>query len=67
MILSSTTNTREASAKWFRGLLVVQEKIAGVTLVTKLRKVYVLVKADFNCHNRLIFWDRMMKLEENTD
>jgi hypothetical protein len=37
------------------------EKIAGVVVVTKLRAI-LLIKSDFNCHNGLIFGDRMMKL-----
>ena len=37
------------------------EKIAGVALVTKLRAI-LLMEADFNFHNRLIFGDCMMKL-----
>ena len=40
---------------------VMLEKIAGVALVTKLREI-LLMEADFNFHNRLIFGDRMMKL-----
>ena len=37
------------------------EKIAGVAVLTKLRAI-LLMEADFNCHNRIFFWDRMMKL-----
>ena len=37
------------------------EKIVGVAVVTKLRAI-LLMEADFNCHNRLIFGNRMMKL-----
>ena len=40
------------------------EKIAGVALVTKLRAI-LLMEADFNFHNKLIFGDRMMKLARN--
>ena len=36
-------------------------KIAGVAVVTKLRAI-LLMEADFNCHNRLIFGNGMMKL-----
>ena len=32
------------------------EKIAGVAVVTKLRTI-ILMEADFNCHNRIIFGD----------
>ena len=37
------------------------EKIAGVTLVIKLRTI-MLMKADFSYHNRLIFGSRTMDL-----
>ena len=37
------------------------EKIAGVAVVTKLRAI-LLMEVDFNCHNKIIFEDRMMKL-----
>ena len=41
------------------------EKIAGVAVVTKLH-VILLVEEDFNCHNRLIFGDRVMKLAQES-
>ena len=37
------------------------EKIAGMALVTKLRAI-LLMEANFNFHNRLIFGDHMTKL-----
>ena len=37
------------------------EKIAGVAIVTKLRAI-LLMEADFNYHNKLIFGKRMMDL-----
>ena len=37
------------------------EKIAGVALVAKLRAI-LLIEADFNFHNNLIFGQRMMSL-----
>ena len=37
------------------------EKFAGVALVAKLRAI-LLIKADFNFHNKLIFGQRMMDL-----
>ena len=37
------------------------EKVAGVALVTKLRAI-LLMEADFNFHNRLIFGKRMLDL-----
>ena len=59
--LDLITKTGVAPEWWSKGLSVMLEKIAGVALVTKLRAI-LLMEADFNCHNRLIFWDRMMKL-----
>ena len=52
--LSLITKTRATPGRWSRGLSVMLEKITGVALVTKLRAV-LLIEADFNCHNRLIF------------
>lgn len=37
------------------------EKIAGVALLTKLRAI-LLLEADFNQHNKLIFQHRMLAL-----
>ena len=37
------------------------EKIAGVALISKQRAI-LLMEADFNCHNKLIFGSRMMAL-----
>ena len=37
------------------------EKIAGVAVVTKLREI-LLMEADFNFHNKLIFGKQMMDL-----
>ena len=39
------------------------EKIAGVALVTKQRAI-LLLEADFNCHNKLIFGKRMLDLAD---
>jgi len=36
------------------------EKIAGLALVNKLR-VILLIEADFNSHNKLVFGSRMLK------
>ena len=41
--------------------MVMLEKIAGVALVTKLRAI-ILMEADFNFHNKLIFGKRMLDL-----
>ena len=59
--LSLITNIGAAPERWSRDLSIMLEKTAGVALVTKLRAI-LLMEADFNCHNRLIFGDRMMKL-----
>ena len=42
------------------------EKIAGVALVTKLRAI-LLMEADFNYHNKLIFGKRMLDLARQHD
>ena len=55
------TKTGAAPKRWSKGLFVMLEKIAGVAVVTQLRAI-LLMEADFNCHNRLIFGGRMMKL-----
>ena len=53
-------------SRWSKGLSMVLEKIAWIAVVTNLRTI-LLMEADFNCHNRLIFRDRMMKLaQENS-
>ena len=55
------TKTGVAPKKWSKGLSVMLKKIEGGAVVTKLRAI-ILMEADFNCHNRTIFKDRMMKL-----
>ena len=52
--LSLITRTGSAPARWSRGLSVMLKNIARVALVTKL-KVIVLMKADFNGIDILIF------------
>ena len=37
------------------------EKIAGIALVNKLRAI-LLMEADFNFHNKLIFGKRMLQV-----
>ena len=59
--LALITKSGVAPNRWPEGLSVMLEKIAGVAVVTKLRAI-LLMEADFNCHNRIIFGDRMMKL-----
>ena len=59
--LSLIAATGSAPERWARGLSVMLEKIAGVALVTKLRGI-LLLEADFNFHNKLIFGSRMMDL-----
>ena len=46
--------------RWSRGLSVMLEKTLGVTLVTKLRAI-LLMEADFNATNKIVYGDRMMK------
>ena len=45
--------------RWSYGLTVMLEKIAGLALVSKLRAI-LLMEADFNMHNKLIFGKRML-------
>ena len=42
------------------------EKIAGVASITKLRAI-LLLEADFNFHNKLIFGSRMLDLARQHD
>ena len=60
-ILALITKTGAAPKRWSKGLQIILEKISGVVVITKLHAI-LLVEADFNCQNRLICWDRMMKL-----
>ncbi len=46
--------------RWSRGLSVMLEKTLGVTVVSKLR-AFLLMEADFNVTNKIIYGDRMMK------
>ena len=48
-----------ALARWSRGLSVMLEKMFGCTLVTKLRAI-LLMEADFNAANKIVFGERMM-------
>jgi len=45
--------------RWSYGLTVMLEKIAGISLVNKLRAI-LLMEADFNMHNKLLFGKRML-------
>ena len=45
--------------QWAVGLLVMLEKIFGCRLVTKLR-LMLLMEADFNAANKIIFGNRML-------
>ncbi len=51
---------------WSRGLSVMSEKTLGVTLVTKLRAI-LLVEADFNATNNIIYGNRMMAKAQEHD
>ena len=46
--------------RWSRGFSVMLEKTIGVTLVTKLRAI-LLMEADFNATNKIIYGSRMME------
>ena len=59
--LSLISKTGSAPERWAQGLSVMLEKIAGVAVVTKLRAI-LLMEADFNFRNKLIFGKRMMDL-----
>ena len=48
-----------ALARWSRGLSVMLEKMFGCTLVSKLRAI-LLMEADFNSANKIIYGNRMM-------
>ena len=45
--------------RWKQGLTCILEKIPGNCLVTKLRAI-LLMEADFNANNKIVFGDRMM-------
>jgi hypothetical protein len=45
--------------RWSKGLCVMLEKVIGVRLITKLRAI-LLMEADFNAMNKIIFGERMM-------
>ena len=51
--------------RWSRGLTVMLEKIAGLALVNKLRAI-LLMEADFNMHNKIIFGKRMLDAVRDT-
>lgn len=59
--LSIITKTGSVPERWAQGLNVMLEKVAGIALVTKLRAI-LLMEADFNYRNKLIFGQRMMDL-----
>ena len=59
--LSLTTLTGASPERWARGLSVMLEKIAGVAMVNKLRAI-LLLEADFNFCNKLIFGRRMINM-----
>jgi hypothetical protein len=49
-----------ALSRWSNGLTVMLEKVLGCTLVTKLRAI-LLMEADFNATNKMIYGKRMME------
>lgn len=48
-----------AFARWSKGLCVIFEKVMGVRLINKLRAI-LLMEADFNAANKIIYGERMM-------
>eukprot|EP00956_Cyclotella_meneghiniana_P010074 scaffold13929_cov79-Cyclotella_meneghiniana.AAC.4 len=48
-----------ALKRWSRGLCVMLEKKLGVRLINKLRAI-LLMEADFNAANKIVFGERMM-------
>jgi hypothetical protein len=64
--ISFIARTGSAPSRWGCGLNVLLEKVAGVALVHKLRAI-LLMEADFNMHNRLVFGNRMMELAREAD
>ena len=59
--LSIISKTGCTPKHWACGLNVIFEKIAVVALVAKLRAI-LLIEADFNFYNKIIFGQRMMNL-----
>ena len=45
--------------RWSRGMSVMLEKVAGCQLINKLRSI-LLMEADFNCVNKIIYGNRML-------
>jgi hypothetical protein len=45
--------------RWSKGLCVMLEKVMGVKLINKLQAI-LLMEADFNASNKIIFGERMM-------
>ena len=45
--------------RWSRGLSVMLQKIPGCDLISKLRSI-LLMEADFNCTNKIVYGTRMM-------
>jgi hypothetical protein len=48
--------------RWSKGLCVMLEKVMGVKLINKLRAI-LLMEADFNASNKIIFGERMMDMD----
>jgi hypothetical protein len=61
MQLRVITWSRMPPESWSVGLRVMQEKIAGVCLVEKLRAIQ-LYEANFNCYNQFIFGKQTMQM-----
>ena len=63
MINHLSISTGTFLTRWTNGLTVMLEKLPGVTKVNKLRAI-LLMEADFNFLNKLIFGHRMIKQSE---
>ena len=55
-----------ALSRWKRGLCVMIEKAPGVKLISKLRAI-LLMEADFNAANKIIFGQRMLNNVRQSD
>jgi exonuclease III len=56
---SVTLKTGYGLERWSRGMSVMLEKVPGCQLISKLRSI-LLMEADFNCGNKIIYGTRML-------
>jgi hypothetical protein len=50
--------------RWYRGLPAMLKKLFGCALITKLRSI-LLMEADFNSTNKIIYGQRMLQVVRN--